>query len=110
MIMAKLTWRRGHLRHVLKGRNTNAAEAAVLIAGICRGINEKYTDVSPEELLRASQETLKAMQEEDEKREGLTVKCHLDTCDCEDLRDDGWCSRFGCYCDDIHCGEEREDE
>lgn len=47
---------------------------------------------------------------ENRKPGGLTVKCHLDACDCEELRGDGWCSRFGRYCSDIHCEEEREDE
>lgn len=48
--------------------------------------------------------------EDSKKAGGLTVRCHLDACDCEELRGDGWCGRFGRYCSDIHCEEEREDE
>lgn len=74
MIKAKLTWRRGHLRHELRGRNTNPAEAATLIAGICRGIEAKCPGTTAEELLNAAKVALEAMREEDEKGKGLKVK------------------------------------
>lgn len=110
MIKAKLTWRRGHLRHELRGRNTNPAEAATLIAGICRGIEEKYPDTTVEELLNAAKTALEAMREENEKGKGLKVMCHLDTDGCKDLDPTGYCARFGCMCEAVHIAEEREDE
>ena len=75
----------------------------------CGGDIDVLLQMAAEALAELTHERL-ISEHENRKPGGLTVKCHLDACDCEELRDDGWCSRFGCCCDDIHCGEEREDE
>lgn len=111
MIKAKVNWRRGHLRYELRGRNTNPAEAATLIAGIYSGVEAKCPGTTAEELLNAAKVALEAMREEDEKGKGLKVKCYKQPADgCEYIRDGDWCSRFGCDCADVHIDEEKEDE
>lgn len=101
MIKAKLTWRRGHLRHELRGRNTNPAEAATLIAGICRGIEGKYPDTTVEELLNAAKAALEAMREEDEKGKGLKVKCCKPEDTCEHYGPNGWCDKYDMQCEEV---------
>ena len=48
--------------------------------------------------------------EDSKKPGGLKVMCHLDTDGCKDLDPTGYCARFGCMCEVVHCEEEREDE
>ena len=110
MIKAKLAWRRGHLRFGMKGINTCKVEAVALIAEICKGFEEKCPGTTAEELLNAAKVALEAMREEDEKPGGLKVACHKDADGCKDLDPTGYCARFGCMCEAVHCEEEREDE
>lgn len=48
--------------------------------------------------------------EDSKKAGGLTVVCHKDADGCKDLDPTGYCARFGCMCEEVHCEEEREDE
>lgn len=110
MIKAKLTWRRGQPRSKIVGRNTSKAEAAVLIATICRSFEEKAQGIKAEEVLRAAEVALQIARKEDEKPGGLKVACHKDADGCKDLGPTGKCARFGCMCEDVHSAEEWEDE
>ena len=101
MIKAKVTWRRGHLRHELRGRNTDPVEAAALIAGICRGIEGKYPDTTVEDLLNAAKAALEAMREEDEKGKGLRAKCCKPEDTCEHFGPTGWCDKYGMKCEEV---------
>jgi len=71
---------------------------------ICR-----VTGCSAQYLLGFQQEMYGA-ENEQPLRGGLTVKCYLPADGCEHIRDGDWCSRFGCYCADVHIDEEKEDE
>lgn len=101
MIKAKLAWRRGHLKHELRGRNTNPAEAATLIAGICSGIEKKCPGTTAEELLNAAKVALEAMREEDEKGKGLKAECCKPEDTCEHFGPTGWCDKYGMQCEEV---------
>lgn len=101
MIMAKLTWRRGHIRTKVRGRNWSPAEAVTLIAAICRAIEEQVPEQKAEELLRAAKVALEAMREEDEKSKGLKVRCCKPEDTCEHFGPTGWCDKYGMQCEEV---------
>ena len=101
MIKAKLTWRRGRLRSKTVGRNTNKAEAAALIAAICRSFEEKAQGTTAEELLNTAKVALEAMREEDEKGKGLKAECYKPEDTCEHFGPTGWCDKYGMQCEEV---------